>query len=120
MKIGILNQLLPQWETALRFTGSSLPVIPNAPADPLAGEILSIGWEQIKDQPVSLDIKLPQKAFVDRVVLTLDETVRLVSAQLTDGCNTLYQYSAETGKTITSQVLELEAGLVTDRLELQL
>ena len=120
MKIGILNQLLPQWETALRFTGSSLPVIPNAPADPLAGEILSIGWEQIKDQPVSLDIELPQKAFVDRVVLTLDETVRLVSAQLTDGCNTLYQYSAETGKTITSQVLELEAGLVTDRLELQL
>ena len=120
MKIGILNQLLPQWETTLRFTGSTLPVIPAAPADPLAEESLRIDWGQIKDQPVSLDIRLPRKVFVDRVVLTLGEDTRLVSAQLTDGSAPLYQYHGETGKVITATVLELEAALVTDRLEVQL
>lgn len=120
MKIGILNQLLPGWKTSLHFAGSTLPATPETPADPMKGEALTLDWQQIKDQPIALTVTLPQKAFVDRVVLTLGETTELVSARLTDGSNTLYRYQAETGKAITSRVLELEAGLVTDTLEIQL
>lgn len=120
MKIGILNQLLPGWKTSLGFAGTTLPVIPEAPADPLKGEVLTVGWQQIKDQPIALTVTLPQKAFVDRVVLTLGESTRLVSAVLTDGSGVLCRYCAETGKTVTASVLELEAGLVTDTLEIQL
>ena len=120
MKLGILNQIFPDCTLETAFAGSSLPLQPDTAGNPLVGEPLSFTWQAVKDQPVALKIRLPQKAFVDTVVLETGEDTGLTSAILNSGSTTLYTYRAETGKTVTANPIELEAGVETDTLELQL
>ena len=120
MKLGILNKFFPDCKLDIAFAGSKLPLQPDTAGNPLAGEPVSFIWQSIKDMPVALKIRLPRKAFVDTVVLETGEGTKLTSAILTDGTSTLYHYRAETGKTITANPIELEAGVETDTLELQL
>ena len=120
MKIGILNELLPECSLCTHFAGSKLPLLPAEAGNSLKGEKLAFAWNTIRDQQVALTVKLPQKAFVDRVVLTLGEDTKLTAAVLTDGEVVLYQYRGETGKTISESRIELEAGVVTDCVEVQL
>ena len=120
MKIGILNDFFPDAALDIHFAGSCLPITPAVSGDPLQGKALSFDWQQIRDQQIALTVKLPQKVFVDRVVVKLGEETKLLSAVLTNGSSILYQYRAEPGKTIISDTLELEAGIVADCVELQL
>ena len=120
MKIGVLNDLLPGGSLCAHFAGSELAPQRAEAGNPLQGERLVFVWNEILDQPVALTVKLPQKAFVDTVVLTLGEDTKLTSAVLTDGASVLYRYCAETGKIVSDSRIELEAGVVTDRIEVQL
>lgn len=120
MKLGKINDLLPDIKMQLHFAGSTLVPQTEESGEPCKGELLKLAWNEIRDQPVALTIKLPQSIFVDTVVLETEEHTRLTAAVLTDGNAVLYRYCAETGKTVTEHVLELEAGVETDTLEVQL
>ena len=120
MKLGVLNKFFPDCTLETSFAGTKLPLQPETAGNPLAGEAIFFPWQVVKDQPVALKIRLPQKAFVDTVVVETGEDTKLTSAVVTDGEKVLYTYRAETGKTVTSNPIELEAGIETDRLEIQL
>ena len=120
MKLGKMQDLLPGIQSDLHYAGSTLVPKTVMDGDPCKGELLQLTWDEIRDQPVALTVKLPQSVFVDTVVLETEESTHLTSAVLTDGMGILYRYCAETGKTVTEHVLELEAGVVTDTLEVQL
>ena len=120
MKIGILNAMMSDINLNTHFTGSTLPLTPENPGDPLNEVPVSFSWLQIRDQQISLELRLPQKAFVDTLVLETGKDTALTSAVLTDGSQILYQHHAETGETVTSGTITLEAGIATDRLEVQL
>lgn len=120
MKIGTLNELISLELGAVRFAGSREVLQPQETGNPLKGESLSFNWQQLRDQPVAVEICFSQKAFADTLVLELGGETKLTAAVVTDGQQVLYAHRAETGKTISSNRLELVAGVMTDKLELQL
>lgn len=114
MKLGKLNELLDNIGLNIAYADSALVPAIEENGNPLKGEHFLIKWQSIYDKAVALHITLPQVCFVDRVCLQLGEKVALQAASLLRGREVLYRYSAQTGKAITQEELQLEAGELLD------
>ena len=120
MKIGKLNEFFSNIDFSYHFEGTAL--IPNCMenGDPLKGQLLQFKWEQIYDQELALEIRLPEPCFVDTLELNCIPTTALQYAKLYSGEQLLSCHVAETGKRIEVFPLCLEAGIVCQDLRLVL
>ena len=117
MRIGSLNELLKNVTYSVGYENSLDTPIFAQNGNLLCGESIKINWDEMRDSGIELTIDLGESAFVDRVILKTDAKTALVSVKLYDKDRApLFTYAAETGKTITSHTLELEAGACTDKL----
>lgn len=120
MKIGILNELLNKISYHITYEDSTL--IPRTEEDqnPLEGGTLLLKWSEIRDTGIEIHMDFDQECFVDRAVVSFGEKTKLTSAVLKSGSDVLFTYTAETGKTIVQNPMELEAGILTGTLTLVL
>lgn len=115
MTLGKLNLLL---DSTLRITFENSTLSPAAAetGNPLKGEKLLLPWSAVRDIGTTLHITLAKRCFVDRAVLRLGENTALTALSLVADGTPVSTYHAETGKTITSQEIELQAGVTTETL----
>ncbi len=117
MKIGLLNDSLKINVSSVTYENSSTELALVKNENPVSGGTLSIDWQTARNMPVSVKLRLEKECFVDRAVVSVSNETYLTKVVLKDGKNTLYSYCSETGTTITSDKIVLEAGSVTDNLE---
>ena len=117
MRLGVLNTMLPSLSSSFSLRGGNIP-LPVKEGDPLRGEALAFSWETVRDSEVEMKITLPQACFIDRAVVSLARQSAVTSVEVLHNGVLLHRHTAETGKTITSSVLELQAGVVADSLSL--
>ena len=111
MKIGVLNELLKDITCNVSVRVEKL-------GNPAKNETVLINWYAARNVPPRFDFCFSQSCFVDRVEVTLGDKTRLCAITLSDSMDTLYVHKAETGKTITSTKVVLEAGRFVDSLSL--
>ena len=120
MKIGVLNELLTNVSWNLTFADTKLVPCASKEGNPLSGDSILLRWDEIRDAGVEVHVGLGKLCFVDCVVIKLGEKTKLTSATLKNQSGILYQHCAETGKIISSDTVELEAGVMTDAVSLVL
>lgn len=118
MKIGLLNEMLKVNLEGVTFENTESEVALKESGNPTCGSALSIEWQTVRNMPISVKLRLEKESFVDRAVITVSKETLLTKVVLKDSKNTLYSYCAETGTVITVDKIVLEAGCVTDNLEL--
>lgn len=111
MKIGLLNNLVSDIKCT---TSMKMGTYGN----PAKNEELIIKWFFVRNMPAELCFDFSQVCFVDRVEVVISKNTKLKSVVLKDENNTLYTYSAETGKTIKDKTIVLEAASTTAKLTL--
>lgn len=110
MKLGTLNDIYGDIGFSYHFAGTELVPKAEIEGDPVRGQLLQIKWDQIRDEELAFDIRLPQAAYVDTVVLHFGVKTALNYARLCRGEQVLYAHTCETGKTAKSPQIKLEAG----------
>jgi len=118
MKIGLLNEMIKVNLEGVTFENTESEVALKESGNPACGSALSIEWQTVRNMPVSVKLRLEKESFVDRAVITVSKETLLTKVVLKDSKNILYSYCAETGTVITSDKIVLEAGSVTDNLEI--
>lgn len=116
MRLGVLNTMMPL-ASSFVLRGGNIPLNVKE-GDPLSGEAVTFSWETVRDSAVEMQITLPKTCFIDRAVVTLGKQSAVTEIAVMHNATVLYRHAAETGRTITSSVLELQAGVVADGLSL--
>lgn len=117
MQIGILNELLENLVFAVSYHESILSPQTEKNGNPLKNEPLVLNWNEVRDSDVRFHIQLSQQCFVDRVALKIGEHTALTNVILKRNKEVLFRYHAETNSTIKQKYIELEAGVLTDTLD---
>ena len=120
MKIGILNEMLDNILCTASFAEDVMVFSSKNNGNPAKGEMLSFDWQVVRNMPVSLKFNLGKVCFVDRVEVECSKKTELTELIVKDSKDTLYTYRAQTNKTIIEKSIVLEAGSLTDNLELVL
>lgn len=117
MKTGILND---QVSYSVTFEDRTVVPATLSGGNPFAGEPLTMKWGDIRDSGVEIRMELAEACFVDAVTVTLGEKTRLTSLVLKWERGILSAHTAETGGSIRTNPVELEAGVQTKELRLVL
>ncbi|MBQ7335387.1 MAG: family 20 glycosylhydrolase [Clostridia bacterium] len=110
------NESIEALSWRVGFAGCERVLTPETAGDPFHGEPLCFAWDTVRDAEVTVTVTLPERAFLDGVVICTGDKTALRYARLFANGIRLDEYCAETGKTVTEHTLELSAGMETAEL----
>ena len=113
MKIGKINDQLKNLRFTVNFENTTLSPLERERSSFSAFDDFLLKWNTIRCRPLEVKVSFDEFAFIERAVIKVGEKTSLTSVELKNGADILSKHSAETGKNISSQTIELECALLT-------